>query len=492
MRKKLLLLGIAALLGTVFSFARATQDQEVKRLDGSTIKASEIDGTVEKLMKAAEVPGLGLALFNGGKVAYLKAYGVRDKEKNLPLTPDSVMSGASFTKVAFGYLVLQLADQHLLDLDRPVCEYLPKPLPEYPNYADLAGDSRYKRITARMLLSHTSGFANWRWLEDDRKLKIHFEPGSRYAYSGEGIDLLQLVVETITNQPLQKLMQERVFQPLGMARSSMIWEQSFEENYANGYDEYGRSLGAQKRPKADAAGSLLTTPHDFALFLQAVMAGKGLSKQMHEQMLAPQIQISSKHEFPTLENETTELNKSIRLSYGLAWGLYWTPFGEAFFKEGHDDSWRNYTVCFDKSGTGILIMTNSGNGEGIYKPLLEALLRDTFTPIEWEGFTPYNELPPRPALKQHTQVPLDPGIFQKYLGRYGNPPNLILVVRREGDHLSVQENEEPKEEVFPESEKDFFSKVADDVFTFEMDNQGHVTKMVLHTGGEDIPLNRID
>jgi len=164
MRKKLLLLGIAALLGTVFSFARATQDQEVKRLDGSTIKASEIDGTVEKLMKAAEVPGLGLALFNGGKVAYLKAYGVRDKEKNLPLTPDSVMSGASFTKVAFGYLVLQLADQHLLDLDRPVCEYLPKPLPEYPNYADLAGDSRYKRITARMLLSHTSGFANWRWL----------------------------------------------------------------------------------------------------------------------------------------------------------------------------------------------------------------------------------------------------------------------------------------------------------------------------------------
>ena len=137
-------------------------------------------------------------------------------------------------------------------------------------------------------------------------------------------------------------------------------------------------------------------------------------------------------------------------------------------------------------------MTNSGNGEGIYKSLLEALLRNTFTPIEWEGFTPYNELPPRPALKQHTQVQLDPGIFQKYLARYGNPPNLILVVRREGDHLSVQENEEPKEEVFPESEKDFFSKLADDVFTFEMDSQGRVTRMVLHTGGEDISFNRID
>ncbi len=76
-------------------------------------------------------------------------------------------------------------------------------------------------------------------------------------------------------------------------------------------------------------------------------------------------------------------------------GTFWTPYGEAFFKEGHDDSRRNYTVCFDKSGTGILIMTNSGNGEGIYKSLLETLLKNTFTPIDWEGFTPYNELPPR-------------------------------------------------------------------------------------------------
>lgn len=137
-------------------------------------------------------------------------------------------------------------------------------------------------------------------------------------------------------------------------------------------------------------------------------------------------------------------------------------------------------------------MTNSGNGEGIYKALLETLLKNAFTPIAWEGFTPYEQLPPRPPLKQHTQIFVDPKVFQKYLGRYGNPPNLVLVVRQEGDHLSVQENEEPKEELFPESEKDFFSKSADDVFTFEMDSQGRVTRMVLHTGGEDIPLKRID
>jgi CubicO group peptidase (beta-lactamase class C family) len=470
----------------------AAQVKEIKRLDGSTIKPVEIDETVQRLMKVAEVPGVGLALFNDGKIAYLKAYGVRDKEKNLPLTTDSVMSGASFTKVVFAYLVLQLADKGMLDLDKPVVQYLPKPLPDYPAYADLANDPRYKRITARMLLSHTSGLANWRSMEDDHKLRIHFEPGSRFAYSGEGIDLLQLVVETITKTPLEESMQKRVFQPLGMARTSMVWQDRFESDYANGYDEYGRSLGPQKRPNADAAGSLLTTPRDFAAFIQAVMAGKALSKQMRQQMLSPQIQILSKHEFPTLENEISEDNKPIRLSYGLGWGLYWTPYGEAFFKEGHDDSWRNYTVCFDKNGTGILIMTNSGNGEGIYKALLENLLKNTFTPIAWEGFTPYDQLPPRPPLKQHTEVRVAPEILEKYVGRYGDPPNLILVIRREGDHLSIQENDEPKQDLFPESPRDFFSKFADDVFTFELDSEGRVTRMVLHTDGRDIPANRIE
>jgi CubicO group peptidase (beta-lactamase class C family) len=504
MNTKLLLFGIGVLASAAIARAQdapvpaparaqTAPTAQIKRLDGRAIAPAEIDATAARLMKAADVPGLSLALFNGGKIVYLNAYGVRDQEKNLPLDVNSVMTGASLSKVAFGYLVLRLVDEHKLDLDKPVYRYLPKPLPEYAGYADLAGDARYQKITARMLLSHTAGFANWRWFEDDRKLKIHFEPSARFAYSGEGIDLLQLVVETVTRQPLEQLMQDYVFAPLKMTRSSMVWQPRFEDDYAVGHDEYGRSLGAQKRPKADAAGSLLTTPHDFALFMQAVMKGQGLSKQIHQQMLTPQIEIHSKHEFPSLNEDLTDQNKSIRLSYGLAWGLYWTPtYGEAFFKEGHDDGWRNYAVAFPKSGDGMLIMTNSGNGEGIYKALLETVLGNTFTPIEWEGFTPYEQLPPRPALAKHTQVTVDPQVFQEYLGRYGNPPNLILVVRQEGDHLSVQENDEPKEQIFPESERDFFSKTSDDVFAFEEDATGHVTRMVLHTGGENIPLNRID
>jgi CubicO group peptidase (beta-lactamase class C family) len=93
---------------------------------------------------------------------------------------------------------------------------------------------------------------------------------------------------------------------------------------------------------------MVTNVGDFARVMQAVRQGKNLSRQTRELMLSPQVQIFSKHQCPTLASETTEENKPIRLSYGLGWDLYWTPYGKAFFKEGHAEGWRNYTVCFDE------------------------------------------------------------------------------------------------------------------------------------------------
>lgn len=264
---------IAALLSLVLTSVSLTQLQSskpapnIKRLDGSTIMPAEIDTTVTRLMREAMVPGIGIAILNDGKVVYLNAYGVRDKEKNLPLTPDSVMTAASLSKVVFAYMVMQLVDEGVLDLDKPVYQYLPKAVPEYDAYKDLANDLRYKKITARMLLSHTSGFPNWRRFTDDGKLSINFEPGSRFAYSGEGIDLLQLVVESATKKPINDLMRNRVFQPLGMTRTSMVSEDRFESDYANSYDEEEHSLGPQKHTLANAAGSMQTTVADFGRFM---------------------------------------------------------------------------------------------------------------------------------------------------------------------------------------------------------------------------------
>jgi CubicO group peptidase (beta-lactamase class C family) len=386
MRTTSALLTLLAIAIGAFPFAATSREATVTRLDGTPISASEIDATVIRAMQKERVPGIGVAIFNQGNLVYTKAYGVRDAANNQPLTPDSVMTAASLTKVAFAVMVMQLVKEKILDLDRPIVEYLPKPLPEYALYQDLAPDRRYEQITLRMLLAHTSGLPNWRRFTDEKTLKIYFRPGLRYAYSGEGIALAQMVVETVTGRSIEVLMRERIFQPLGMARTSMVWEPQFESDYANAYTKEGVSRGPQRRRRGDAAGSMQTTLSDYARFVKAVMGRELLDDKWTEEMFSPQIRITSAHQFPTLSEETTTANDAIRLSYGLGWGLYWSPYGKAFFKEGHDTGFQHYVVCFGQSGTGILIMTNSDNGENAYAPLLETLLRNTFTPYEWERF----------------------------------------------------------------------------------------------------------
>jgi hypothetical protein len=107
-------------------------------------------------------------------------------------------------------------------------------------------------------------------------------------------------------------------------------------------------------------------------------------------MLKPQIRIRSVHQFPVPSTDTTSRDDGIRLSYGLGWGLLWSPHGKAYFKEGHDDGWENYMITFEKPGTAIVIMTNSSNGESIFTELLATLIDDRFTPSEWEQYVPYD------------------------------------------------------------------------------------------------------
>ncbi len=335
--------------------------------------------------------GLSIAIINDSKIAYVNSFGFRNKEERQALTQNTVMYGASFTKAVFAYLVMQLVEEEALDLDKPVHQYLAKPLPEYEKYKDLAGDERYKLITARMLLSHTSGFPNWRWFNPDEKLDIKFAPGSKYSYSGEGISLLQFIIEEGIKKNVGEMMRERIFNPFGMTRTSMIWKTSFENDYAIGYDENEKPLGHRRRDEVQAAGSMDTTISDYARFMQAVMQGKNLKSRFRDEMFKPQIQIFSKQQFPTPSVETTDENRKIELSYGLGWGLFRTPHGKAYFKEGHDDGWENHSVCFPDKRIAVVLMSNSSNGDRIFKELLETLIKDKYTPWKWEGYVPYNE-----------------------------------------------------------------------------------------------------
>lgn len=390
--RQYLLLGLVGLLGSKTNPV-AAQQAVFRTLDGRSLSAAQIDQTVRQLMDSARVPGLAVALLDHNKISYLRAYGWRDVEQKAPLEPGTAMYGASFSKAVFAYLVVQLVQEQRLDLDKPLYAYLPKPLPEYEQYQDLAGDERWRRLTARMALTHTTGLPNWRWLEPDKKLRFKFEPGSRYGYSGEGIQVLQLAVETIMGQSLTELSQARVFGPLGMTRSSYVWQPAFEANYALGYDEQGKALAKHRRTKPGAAGSLETTPADYAQFLAAVMRGQGLQAATKRELIRPQVRIPFRAQFGPLATVVApDSNRRIQLSYGLGWGTFLSPYGLAFFKEGHDDGWENHSVVFDKPQKALLLMSNSSNADGIFKALLRRLLGDTATPWQWENYVPYDEV----------------------------------------------------------------------------------------------------
>lgn len=360
------------------------------------LHGAALDREVERLMTAGRVPGLALAVIEDGRIVHLRAYGRRDLERDLPLTVDTTMYAASITKALFAYAVMTLVDEGRLDLDRSIANYLPKPLPQYPKYADLAGDERWRAITPRMLLGHTAGFANFRFFtregayDPDGKLKIEFEPGSRYAYSGEGINLLQFVIDNGLHIDTGELIQARVFDRFGMRGSAMVWREAFAANLAIGYDEAGKPLGHKQRGSVRAAGSMDTTLEDYARFLAALARCEGLSEKSCAEMKRAQIAIRSVQQFPTLSEDTTADNDAIHLGGGLGVVAYDSPQGRAWFKGGHDDGTRNLAFCLDERRDCVLILSNSSNGDGVFKYLVDAALGPTCLPWFWAGYVPYD------------------------------------------------------------------------------------------------------
>lgn len=386
-------------LGLLLSFhCILGQTKNVTRLDGSTISTTEIDKTVAKLMNEANVQGLDLAVLNNNKTVFIKSYGFKNKPQNTLLDTSTIVYGASLSKAVFGFLVMKLVEEKVIELDKPLYQYLKKPIPEYEYFSDLKGDDRWKLITARMCLSHTTGLPNVRQFHPTTSvfdsigvIKIYFPPGEKYAYSGEGFKFLQLAIEEITQKNIDELAQEKIFKPFGMTRTGYIWHESFgDDNVAVGHMDNGDIDFKRKRTKPVAGGSMVTTIADYSKFIEKVMQQKGISKKSYKEMLSPQIAIHSKTQFPPITDETTTENDAIHLSYGLGWGLLDCPFSKAFFKEGNGGAWKNYNINFIDKGISIIIMANSENGEKIFKGLIEMLIGDTCIPWKWQGYIPYD------------------------------------------------------------------------------------------------------
>jgi CubicO group peptidase (beta-lactamase class C family) len=349
-------------------------------------------------MEDAQVQGMSVTVFNDNGIHYQKTFGYRDYPHKLNLTDSTNIYGASLSKAVFSVLVMKLVEEKVIDLDTPLESYLPRKIYEYPpqtswhdDFSALKTDSLYHRITARMCLSNTSGFPNWRWFEEDNRLKVLFEPGSRYSYSGEGFVYLQVVLEKLLGKGLEALVQEKIFDPLRMNRSSYRWQPSFESEFAYGHRASGELYKKDKDNEPRAASTLETTSTDYGAFMEAVFRKKIISDASWKEIFSPQVRIRSVRQFGPMSLKDSTLNDDIRLSYGLGWGLLQSPYGTGAFKEGHGDGFQHYSIIFPQAGKGLLIMTNSDNGESIFKELLEVALGDTYTPWEWENYIPYQE-----------------------------------------------------------------------------------------------------
>ncbi|MEQ1550417.1 serine hydrolase domain-containing protein [Sphingorhabdus sp.] len=351
---------------------------------------SRLDVRVKAGMTQTQTQGVAIAFIENGTVKLVKSWGKRNA-KGEPLTTDSVMYGASLTKAVFAYTVMQLVEEGRLDLDTSIAHYLPKPLPDYADeeekYAGwhhLAGDDRWRKLTPRILLTHSSGFSNFGFLEPDRKLKFHFDPGTRYAYSGDGLILLQFVIERGLGLDLGQEMQRRVFDRFGMKKTSMIWRPDFATNLADGWRMDGSTEQHDERSKTRAAGSMDTTISDFAKFAAGYVKGQGLSKTSRKDLTTAHLSITTISQFPSLQPEAAPEARIESLAAGLAVISFAGPQGRGFFKGGHNDSTGNMWVCVEKRKSCVVILSNDVRAEPMFPAIVKLVLGETGMPWAWE------------------------------------------------------------------------------------------------------------
>ena len=325
-----------------------------------------LEEDLPQLLEAAGVPGLAIAVVKDGVLKMDLAVGVANRADGTPVTTETVFEAASLSKPVLAVRALQLVEEGVLDLDRPLTSYM--------EFEDVQNDDRVNQITARHVLSHSTGFPNW---SRDQPLSIGFDPGSQFSYSGEGFVFLQRVIETLTGNPFHETVQEHIFAPLGMQHSSFIWRADFDHLSAVGHDQLTEPREKWKPDTANAAASLHTTASDYARFLAEIANPTLLSPETVREMLNPQIEVTE------------------GLSWGLGWGL------EQATSNGHSEQlywhWGDNGVfrCVASASAdrklGVVYFTNSENGFALADEILRRTLDTEDHPwLAWQGYPSYD------------------------------------------------------------------------------------------------------
>jgi CubicO group peptidase (beta-lactamase class C family) len=330
----------------------------------------ELEIQIPAWMTEGAVPGLSIAVIQDSQMVWRRGFGVRDATSKEPVDDATVFEALSMSKPVFAYAVMKLREKGVIDLDTPLTKYTSERL--------LIGDPRLNLITARRVLSHTSGLPNWRSKEDP--LRINFTPGEKYSYSGEGYSYLQSVVTHLTGHvnpndcasfemdlkvcatDIDSYMKSNVLAPLGMTSSGYLWDDTFERHAARRHDANGNSMD-RSRPTGPAvaryasAGALLTTPTDYAKFVIAVLEPREgdpfrLNSRTVSEMLQPQVKVDGS------------------VSWALGWAIQHTPKGEFIFHSGGIAGAHCRTVASVPHKTGVVVMTNGQNGYKLIEKLM--------------------------------------------------------------------------------------------------------------------------
>lgn len=338
----------------------------------------EINTKIQFLMSKHEIEGYSIALIRDGKIIWAKGYGIRNKEKQLPVTEETVFEAASLTKPLVAYAALKMVEEGLLDLDKSLTSYLTKPY--------LENQPQQDQITARHVLSHSTGFPNWGKVRYSPK--IFFTPGERFSYSGEGFMYLQKVLEEITGKSLEMIIQEKVLKPLGLMNATLLWKEEYEETAAEGYLKNGLLKNKWKPKKEEAAGSLSISPIDYAKFVISLMDQSKksvlqLSNEKIKEMLKPAIPVndaglSNKHDIPN-----SEITESKSTFWGLGVGLEKIGPNYNFWHWGNNTSFQNLVFANLKDKSGMVIMSNSERAPLIWKELLNLTMKGDHPGFDW-------------------------------------------------------------------------------------------------------------
>lgn len=299
---------------------------------------------IEKWIKKENIPTLGLGIIENGKLSQVQVFG--DLKTNQKAPYNTIFNVASITKPVTAIVALKLISQGKWKLDEPLYNYWIDP--------DIKDDINTKVLTTRHVLSHQTGFLNWR----KGKLKFMFAPGTQYQYSGEGFEYLRIALENKFHKTLNELATELIFDPLKMENTTYVWDDNTDESrVASGFDKNGSSYKTHKRKINNGADDLLTTIKDYGTFLISVMNGEGLSDEIFKEMQKNQVKIKNNNHFGLGFVKYHFKDRNYALSHG-----------------GSDNGVKTITVIFPKTKQGLLIFTNSDNGYKIYEKLLPLYL----------------------------------------------------------------------------------------------------------------------